>query len=402
MEWGRAVAVARQEADAVVARVGDEEVRVAFAVACDGVHSGLREAVGIPFEGGEYPGRWAVMDAVVHGWPYGPGEIPVFLDAEGFWAMPLPDGGQRLFFRDDAASDAPEVADGQAVIDRHVPGGARVVDASNRACFRLHHRVAARYREGRVLLAGDAAHAMTPVNGQGLNTGVQDAANLGWKLRLAIDGAPPEVLDSYEAERRPAAIAAIAASGAVHEANVLTGGAASARDLALAATFASPARTVAAVEAGHELAVAYPDSPIVGGDPPPGGVGVGPGGRVLDAGPHVRPDGAVTSLRELLRAPGLQLWVLTGAGPPGEALALAARLAPLVTARVVLAGELPSPAPAGVEVLADAALSAHGHLGVEEPTAFVVRSDGFAGFRCAPPDDGRISRRLGHLGIGAR
>jgi FAD binding domain len=68
-------------------------------------------------------------------------------------------------------ASAPEVADGQAVIDRHLPGGARISSAENCACFSLHHRVAARFRSGRVLLAGDAAHAMTPVSGQQLTAG---------------------------------------------------------------------------------------------------------------------------------------------------------------------------------------------------------------------------------------
>ncbi|HSI30692.1 MAG TPA: FAD-dependent monooxygenase [Miltoncostaeaceae bacterium] len=151
----------------------------------------------------EYSGRWAVIDAAVPGWHYGPGELPVFLDGDGFWAMPLPSGRLRLFFRDDAAGEAPEVGDAQAVIDRSVPGAPRIREAANRACFRVHHRGARRYRAGRVLLPGDAAHAITPVSGQGMNTGVQDAANLAWKLRLAIDGAPPVVLDSFEAERGP-------------------------------------------------------------------------------------------------------------------------------------------------------------------------------------------------------
>jgi 2-polyprenyl-6-methoxyphenol hydroxylase-like FAD-dependent oxidoreductase len=401
VERSRAAEVAWQEDDSVVARVGDEQVRASFVVACDGVHSGLREAAGIAFEGGDYPGRWAVMDAEVDGWPYGPQELPVFLDADGLWAMPLPGGRLRLFFRDDAAGEAPEIADAQAVIDRHVRRGARVWAADNRGCFRLHHRVADRYREGRLLLAGDAAHAMTPVSGQGMNTGVQDAANLAWKLRLAIDGAPRAVLDSYEAERRPVAVAAVEGSGAVHEANALTGDAAAGRDLSLAVAYASPGRAVAAVEAGHELAVAYPDSPIVGGDPPPGGAGLAPGDRVLDAGPLVRPDGTVARLRDLLRDPGVQLWVAAGVGPPDAALALAARFAPLVLTRVFVTGELPASGPPGVEPLADAALGVHGRLGAVGPVAFVVRPDGYLGFRCEPPDAGRLAGHLGRLGLRA-
>jgi 2-polyprenyl-6-methoxyphenol hydroxylase-like FAD-dependent oxidoreductase len=272
-----------QDEDGVVVRVGSDEVRAGFLVACDGVHSGLREALGIPFEGGDYPGRWAVMDADIEGWPYGPGELPVFLDHEGFWAMPLPDARMRLFFRDDAAGEQPEMADAQGVIDRHVPGAPRIRGAENRACFTVHHRVARRFRAGRVLLAGDAAHAMTPVNGQGMNTGVQDAYNLAWKLRLALEGAPAAVLDSYEAERRPVALATVRASGELHDANVLSGAAAAARDRSLAAALASPAQVLAAVEAAHELPVAYRDSPIVGGDAPAGALGVLPGQRIADA-----------------------------------------------------------------------------------------------------------------------
>jgi hypothetical protein len=240
---------------------------------------------------------------------------------------------------------------------------------------------------------------MTPVDGQGLNTGVQDAANLAWKLRLAIEGAPPPVLDSYE--RRPVAIAAVEGSGAVHEANQLIGDAAAARDLALAAALGSPARVLAAAEAGHELAVAYPDSPIVGGDAPPGGVGVAPGSRVPDAGPLARADGSRTSLGELLREPGLQLWACAGAGPPDAALALAARFAPVVASRVLAAGPLPAAGPPGVEVIGDAAQRAHGRLGAVGEAAFVVRPDGYLGFRCEPPDAGRISGHLGRLGVRA-
>jgi 2-polyprenyl-6-methoxyphenol hydroxylase-like FAD-dependent oxidoreductase len=101
------------------------------------------------------------MDADIDRWPYGPGEIPVFLDHEGFWAKPLPGHRIRLFFRDDDAGERPEVADAQSVLDRHVPGPPRIRGAENRACFSLQHRVARRFRSERVLLAGDAAHAMT-------------------------------------------------------------------------------------------------------------------------------------------------------------------------------------------------------------------------------------------------
>jgi 2-polyprenyl-6-methoxyphenol hydroxylase-like FAD-dependent oxidoreductase len=401
VERGKPVELVREDDEGVLARVGSQELRAGFLVACDGVHSGLREALGIPFEGGDYPGRWAVMDADVEGWPYGAGEIPVFLDHEGFWAMPLPDGRVRLFFRDDAAGERPEVADGQGVIDRHVPGAPRIRDGENRACFRLHHRVARRFRSRRVLLAGDAAHAMTPVNGQGLNTGVQDAYNLAWKLRLALAGAPAVVLDSYEAERRPVALATVRASGKVHDANFLTGAAVGARDRSLAAALASPAQVLAAVEAAHELPIAYRDSPIVGGDAPARALGVLPGQRVPDAGPLVRGNGSATSLRELLRAAELQLWICAGAGPADSALALAERFTPALRCTVLVIADRPPTPPPEVEAVADPELRAHGRLGAVADAAYVVRPDGHLGFRCEPPDGARLAEHLSLLGVGA-
>jgi 2-polyprenyl-6-methoxyphenol hydroxylase-like FAD-dependent oxidoreductase len=72
--------------------------------------------------------------------------------------------------------------------------------------FRISMRLADRYRQGRVFIAGDAAHIHPPTGGQGMNTGIQDAYNLAWKLALVLDAAAPEaLLDSYEAERRPVA-----------------------------------------------------------------------------------------------------------------------------------------------------------------------------------------------------
>ena len=109
------------------------------------------------------------------------------------------------------------------------------------------------------------------------------------------------------------------ASGAVHEANTLVGEAAAARDLTLAASLATPAQVLAAVEGGHELTITYPASAIVGGNVQPGALGVHPGARIPDAGPLVRADGSRTNLRELLRAPRPQLWIAAGTASPALA-----------------------------------------------------------------------------------
>ena len=90
------------------------------------------------------------------------------------------------------------------MVDGATDDGVRLRDPVWLTHFRLHHRQAARYRAGRVFLAGDAGHIHSPVGGQGMNTGIQDAWNLGWKLALVTTGsATPELLDSYETERWP-------------------------------------------------------------------------------------------------------------------------------------------------------------------------------------------------------
>src|SRR5262249_20364009 len=92
----------------------------------------------------------------------------------------------------------------QRIVDGATGGVVRLQDPAWLTHFRLHHRQADRYRNGRVFLAGDAAHIHSPVGGQGMNTGIQDAWNLGWKLAFVLSGAAhPELLESYEAERWP-------------------------------------------------------------------------------------------------------------------------------------------------------------------------------------------------------
>ena len=302
IERGRRLVGLDQDGDGVTATLAgaDAPVRACYLVACDGVHSGVREALGIAFEGGEYAGRWAALDAEVQGWPWTDDVVPVYLDHEGFWAMTVPSGRRRLFFLHEAAGDTPTRAEAQAVLDRHLLDRARVVAVDDALCFQLHHRVAARYRGGRVFLAGDAAHVSTPVAGRNMNVGIQDAFNLAWKLALACSGAAAQgVLDSYEAERRPVAQAMVAAVDAIQEGNLIEvpPAAVDERDHALGALMAGPQRAEMAEES-YELRLGYPDSPIVA---------PGAGARVAPEPP---------ALRELLRSPRHLLLVAPGAEPP--------------------------------------------------------------------------------------
>jgi hypothetical protein len=128
----------------------------------------------------------------------------------------LPLGGESFRFvlirRQRAPDDAPEptLADFQAALDAEIPGQAELYDPEWMIRFRLHERLASQFRVARVFLAGDAAHIHTPAGGQGMNTGIQDAHNLAWKLALVLRGRGGErLLDSYHAERHPIAAAVL-------------------------------------------------------------------------------------------------------------------------------------------------------------------------------------------------
>jgi 2-polyprenyl-6-methoxyphenol hydroxylase-like FAD-dependent oxidoreductase len=187
---------------------GDGRVRARYVVGCDGGRSFARGAVGIPFEGEAYPQSFVLAD-VRMGWALPDDEVQLFFSPEGLVVVaPLPQGHHRVVATVDEAPAEPSLSDVQALLDARGPRARhpRVEEVFWSSRFRVQHRVAARFREGGVFLCGDAAHVHSPAGGQGMNTGIQDAANLAWKLALVVRGrAPGSLLDSYERERRPVA-----------------------------------------------------------------------------------------------------------------------------------------------------------------------------------------------------
>ncbi|MDR5780624.1 FAD-dependent monooxygenase [Caballeronia sp. LZ065] len=214
--------------DARVQRAGGEirTVRCRWLVGCDGARSSVRHQLNVPFEGDQYPQTFMLADVDVD-WnlPRGPmyrfnlsGKVQG--TAEG--AAPqsttlaaLPVRGSKRRYRlsmvllpDDAAqhalNSAPEFDEVERIMLPILPRNTRLSSMRWSSVYRVSHRIAQHYARGRVFLAGDAAHIHPPVGGQGMNTGLQDAHNLAWKVGLAARGmAGPKLLDSYEAERRP-------------------------------------------------------------------------------------------------------------------------------------------------------------------------------------------------------
>lgn len=190
----------------------EEVVRASYLVGCDGAHSTVRRIAGIPFEGGTYPQSFVLGDVEADG-PLTPGAINAFVGSGVAMFFPLgrPTTWRVITMATDgnngAGKDAPDceelsLTELQAMIDVPTSASVRVRDPAWITRFRLHHRQTTRYRAGRMFLAGDAAHIHSPVGAQGMNTGIQDAWNLGWKLALVARGAAdPRLLDTYEAER---------------------------------------------------------------------------------------------------------------------------------------------------------------------------------------------------------
>ncbi|MGX5845632.1 FAD-dependent oxidoreductase [Mesorhizobium sp. PL10] len=194
----------------------ESTIAARYVVGGDGMHSVVRDAAGIGFDGEAYDGSFVLADVRLD-WPLGPTEVSLLFSPGGLVVVaPLPDGSYRIVATMDEAPERPGIADVQALLDSRGPSAskARVLDLSWSTRFRVHHRIAKSYRKGNLFVMGDAAHVHSPAGGQGMNTGLIDAVVLGELLGDVINGIRPESeLDLYETLRRPAAKEVIELAG---------------------------------------------------------------------------------------------------------------------------------------------------------------------------------------------
>jgi len=221
VEFGTALVNFEQSDESVSAKVINggktETIEARWLVGCDGGHSLVRRLTRIAFEGETRDEiRMIVADVEVdgldrdawHTWSHAEGMVSL---------CPLPSTNVFQY----QAGIGPEqdrelsLANMQTILEqRSGRTDIRLYGPEWTSLWRLNVRIVDRYREGRVFLAGDAAHIHSPAGGQGMNTGIQDAHNLGWKLAAVTKGASPTLLDSYESERRPVAVGVLALSNA--------------------------------------------------------------------------------------------------------------------------------------------------------------------------------------------
>ncbi|MFI9646094.1 FAD-dependent monooxygenase [Streptomyces sp. NPDC052040] len=213
-----------QDADGVTVRVrgaggGAEELRAAYAVGADGLHSAVRRAVGQPFPGRSVIRSVVLADVLLDEKPERVLTANAVGDAFAFIA-PFGDGWYRVigWHRGRNVSDTAPLGleEVREIVRLSLGRDYGMRDARWLSRFHSDERQAPAYRVGRVLLAGDAAHVHSPAGGQGLNTGLQDAANLSWKLAAVLHGhADPALLDTYQSERHPVGRAVLRSSGGI-------------------------------------------------------------------------------------------------------------------------------------------------------------------------------------------
>jgi len=199
----------QQDADGVKAMLTDgRAIHADYVVGADGMHSTVREHAGIGFTGAAYADSFVLADVRLD-WDLSAAEVMLYFAPAGLVVIaPLPGGRHRIVATVDEAPETPDRAFVQAILDERGPKRrpARVDEVIWSSRFRVHHRLADTYRDGRVFLAGDAAHVHSPAGGQGMNTGIQDAIALAARLGDVLrDDAAEQTLERYEAERRPVA-----------------------------------------------------------------------------------------------------------------------------------------------------------------------------------------------------
>ena len=279
-----------------------ETITAGYVVGCDGAHSRVRHELGLSFDGHPYPQDWLLADVLIdsdlaenaaHAFFRSDGLPMIFFPMRGHrWRLTLPFAGAR-------SEGPPTLEEIQRLTDERAPWPVIVSDPTWLANFRCHRRSAGAYRRGRVLLAGDAVHIHTPAGGQGMNTGIMDAHNLGWKLALVSAGrAPDTLLDSYGTERHPVADEVLKLTHTLVRYGTMTHPVKRRiRDIAVPALARSTAIQERAARRITHVGIAYPAGPLT--RPDSRRSGPRPGQRIRDM--TVRQGSQVTTLHNVLR-----------------------------------------------------------------------------------------------------
>jgi 2-polyprenyl-6-methoxyphenol hydroxylase-like FAD-dependent oxidoreductase len=397
IERGTRLTALRQTADGVdvvlSGRARTEQLRVAWLVGADGAHSTVRAAVGAPLNG-VYKGHSFLLADIEAQTGLSSDTIRMFAHPDGVsGAFPMAGGRTRLLFQAEPTGSEPTPDLVQRLIDERMGGQWRVTVPYWLSYFEGPHGQVPRYRFDRVLLAGDAAHIHSPAGGQGMNTGIQDAANLAWKLALVSTGrADARLLDSYDAERYPVAAQVVKQTTIMHRLMTSAGAGAQLRDVALFLLGHVHPLGAAAVANLAEVTVNYRSSPIVDG-------------RGRHRAGTVRPGDHAPEVDGLTDANGLPAYIGDQLHRAGHVVLVRghtpAELAAIGDLGTVTAVVDPSgPVPAGSLVDSQGAFSKT--YDVEQDGLVVIRPDGYVGAIAHPASPGALEAYLARLTGGWR
>lgn len=400
IEWETRLTAHQSNGAGVTAQIVDSSGRAelcetSWLIGCDGSHSTVRESSGIGWETDDLQ-RGFILGDFVADWPISRDRFHVWFAKNGLVAVfPMPGGYWRALVStpDDNPPRDPRLTDFVDSVAERTPLDPHLRELQWSSAFIAREGLAARFRHGRVLLAGDAAHSHSPIGGQGMNTGMQDAYNLGWKLALVATGeCDPALFDTYEAERRPVAVAVINATSIATR--VATGSALVARRarrhaLRVFSQFNSVQEKFS--NAIGEHLVHYRDSRIVSENwfnakPAPWSAAndSGPEAGEVMRDAYVETRSGPVALRHIFRAPGHHL-VLFAADEyrPTTLIGWKRRAEEAMAGRghvhLITRCHLPSAPTEGV--LADVQSAAHNRYGVRRPSLYLIRPDKYIGHR---------------------
>jgi 2-polyprenyl-6-methoxyphenol hydroxylase-like FAD-dependent oxidoreductase len=379
----------------------EEAIRCDWLLGCDGAHSTARKKAGLDFTGEAEPNDWVLADCHVEG-PIPLDELSLFWHHLGVLVFfPFGPPGRCRVIADMGQAQGiahppdPPLAEVQKIVDARGPAGVRLSEPNWLAGFRIHERKVSEYRRGRVFLAGDAAHIHSPAGGQGMNTGMQDAWNLAWKLALVQRGqARPSLLDSYSQERGEVGKTVLRQATLLTWAATLRNPIAQfCRNRVVGLLSRLSSFRINFVRNLSEMSINYPHSPLngeSGGSSWSSGL-VRPGDRMPDVRlkqPWTDEQGRLLSvlqgtMHDLLLLPAPNESALTGLDEIGRQVE--ANYLGLIYVHLIVSG---NSLPAGAEGFTSVWLEAAGNirrlLGARETALALVRPDGYLAYRCQP------------------
>lgn len=382
IEYNRRLVDVTQHGNEVTARVvhtdkGDAEevIRCGYLVAADGINSRVRQSLGFSLREKDYKGSFFQnLDIFLNGFDDWTDHFHYCVGTDHFLMVAaLPGGHHRLLLSDRGEADDPNLTPQQAfgrVLDQHYDG-VTFGDVVWHSKWETWERLADTFRKGNVFLAGDAAHVHSTTGGQGMNCCMQDAFNLGWKLALVVKGqAKPELLDTYETERRPVAEQVIWAASSLHDIFMAHGKSIAARERAMF----EPGYMEKVVNTCSGIAYTYRDFV-----PPVSGLGDIGGPAVGDRAPDVELERGGT-VWDFCRHPGYTLLIMHGGDDNDGIARIHERFG-----SVVRFADLPR----------SEALSAA--YGPQDGRIYLVRPDGYVAFKAKASDTGLLESYLDTL-----